>query len=160
MYVLISLTRSFLRKICRDLVDLAGPSPQPSRSRATPPSTTSASPSSAPRRSFVIFSSHFLLTDLFCLNLINLVWQVTTCTPNPLNCGGTGGCRGSIPQLGYNYVQLFGLVSNADYPYLSGVTGQYITVHSGNVGVKNNERYINFSLPGTKDGPSKLTTVQ
>jgi len=49
--------------------------------------------------------------------------EVTTCTPNPLNCGGTGGCRGSIPQLGYNYVQLFGLASNADYPYLSGVTG-------------------------------------
>ena len=49
--------------------------------------------------------------------------QVTTCTPNPLHCGGTGGCRGSIPQLGYNYVQLFGLASNADYPYFSGVTG-------------------------------------
>jgi len=49
--------------------------------------------------------------------------EVTTCTPNPLNCGGSGGCRGSIPQLGYNYVQLFGLASNADYPYLSGVTG-------------------------------------
>jgi len=26
--------------------------------------------------------------------------EVTTCTPNPLKCGGTGG---SIPQLGYNY---------------------------------------------------------
>jgi len=49
--------------------------------------------------------------------------EITTCTPNPLHCGGTGGCRGSIPQLGYNYVQLFGLASNADYPYLSGVTG-------------------------------------
>merc|ERR1719414_536504 len=49
--------------------------------------------------------------------------EITTCTPNPLHCGGTGGCRGSIPQLAYNYVQLFGLASNADYPYLSGVTG-------------------------------------
>merc|ERR1712136_667008 len=27
--------------------------------------------------------------------------QVTSCTPNPLSCGGTGGCMGSIPQLGY-----------------------------------------------------------
>merc|ERR1711936_262022 len=27
--------------------------------------------------------------------------QVTSCTPNPLKCGGTGGCMGSIPQLGY-----------------------------------------------------------
>merc|ERR1711872_1044427 len=31
--------------------------------------------------------------------------EITTCTPNPMHCGGTGGCRGSIPQLGYNYVQ-------------------------------------------------------
>merc|ERR1712198_825678 len=29
--------------------------------------------------------------------------QVTACTPNPLSCGGTGGCYGSIPQLGYTY---------------------------------------------------------
>jgi len=49
--------------------------------------------------------------------------EVTTCTPNPMHCGGTGGCRGSIPQLGYNYVQLFGLATNADYPYWSGTTG-------------------------------------
>merc|ERR1712029_972764 len=45
------------------------------------------------------------------------------CATNPLKCGGTGGCRGSIPQLGYNYVQLFGLATNEDYPYWSGVTG-------------------------------------
>merc|ERR1712055_765307 len=49
--------------------------------------------------------------------------EVTTCTPNPMHCGGTGGCRGSIPQLGYNYVQLFGLATDHDYPYWSGVTG-------------------------------------
>jgi len=49
--------------------------------------------------------------------------EITTCTPNPLNCGGSGGCRGSIPQLGYNYVQLFGLTTNDEYPYWSGVTG-------------------------------------
>merc|ERR1711934_807102 len=24
--------------------------------------------------------------------------EVTSCTPNPLHCGGTGGCHGSIPQ--------------------------------------------------------------
>jgi len=49
--------------------------------------------------------------------------EITTCTPNPLHCGGTGGCFGSIPQLGYNYVQLFGLATNDDYPYWSGATG-------------------------------------
>jgi len=48
--------------------------------------------------------------------------QVTSCTPNPLSCGGTGGCAGSIPQLGYTYIQLFGAVSDADYPYVSGTS--------------------------------------
>merc|ERR1712215_85494 len=27
--------------------------------------------------------------------------QVTSCTPNPTSCGGVGGCKGSIAQLGY-----------------------------------------------------------
>jgi len=49
--------------------------------------------------------------------------EVTTCTPNTLSCGGTGGCKGSIPQLGFNYVQLFGLTTASEYPYWSGVTG-------------------------------------
>lgn len=42
--------------------------------------------------------------------------QVTSCTPNPLSCGGVGGCMGSIPQLGYTYIQLFGHATEDDYP--------------------------------------------
>jgi cathepsin L len=48
--------------------------------------------------------------------------QVTSCTPNPTHCGGTGGCYGSVCQLGFNYIQLFGIVSGEDYPYTSGTT--------------------------------------
>jgi len=43
--------------------------------------------------------------------------HITSCTPNPLQCGGSGGCQGSIPQLGFAYTQLFGLVTEKDYPY-------------------------------------------
>jgi len=50
--------------------------------------------------------------------------HITSCTPNELQCGGNGGCQGSIPQLGFTYTQLFGLVSEADYPYTSGNFGQ------------------------------------
>merc|ERR1712200_82611 len=32
--------------------------------------------------------------------------QVTSCTPNVLQCGGSGGCMGSVTQLGFNYLQL------------------------------------------------------
>jgi len=56
-------------------------------------------------------------------NLVELsTQQVTSCAPNTLNCGGNGGCMGSTPPLGYSYIQLFGQVSEADYPYVSGTT--------------------------------------
>jgi len=48
--------------------------------------------------------------------------QMTSCTPNPLTCGGSGGCTGSICELGFNYIQLFGHVTEEDYPYISGST--------------------------------------
>jgi len=50
--------------------------------------------------------------------------QVTSCTPNTLQCGGTGGCKGSVTQLGFNYLQLFGAVTEEDWPYVSGTTSQ------------------------------------
>merc|ERR1719369_82232 len=49
--------------------------------------------------------------------------HITSCTPNPLQCGGSGGCQGSVPQLGFVYTQLFGLVKEDDYPYTSGNLG-------------------------------------
>jgi len=50
--------------------------------------------------------------------------QLTSCTPNSLECGGTGGCAGSIPQLSFGYTQLFGIVTEAEMPYVSGDFGQ------------------------------------
>jgi len=49
--------------------------------------------------------------------------HITSCTPNELQCGGSGGCKGSIPQLGFVYTQLFGLTADSDYPYTSGNLG-------------------------------------
>jgi len=49
--------------------------------------------------------------------------QVTSCSPNDLQCGGKGGCYGSVTQLGFNYLQLFGHIKEEDYPYKSGTTG-------------------------------------
>ena len=51
--------------------------------------------------------------------------HITSCTPNPLKCGGNGGCQGSIPQLGFTYTQLFGLVKEEEYPYTSGTVSPY-----------------------------------
>lgn len=50
--------------------------------------------------------------------------HIVACSPNPLQCGGNGGCEGSVTQLGFLYTQLFGLTSEADYPYTSGYYGK------------------------------------
>ena len=54
---------------------------------------------------------------------------MTSCTPNTLSCGGSGGCMGSVTQLGFNYLQLFGSVKEEDWPYVSGTTGQWHKYH-------------------------------
>ena len=54
---------------------------------------------------------------------------MTSCTPNTLSCGGSGGCMGSVTQLGFNYLQLFGSVKEEDWPYVSGTTGQSHKYH-------------------------------
>ena len=45
--------------------------------------------------------------------------QLVSCAPNPLQCGGTGGCAGSIEPLAFSYASLFGAITEDDYPYES-----------------------------------------
>jgi len=50
------------------------------------------------------------LTPLSRQNLVD-------CTPNPNQCGGTGGCEGATAELGFAYVANKGMASEASYPY-------------------------------------------
>lgn len=43
--------------------------------------------------------------------------QLVSCSKNPQQCGGTGGCGGSIAELAYDYVQANGMVLEKNYPY-------------------------------------------
>lgn len=45
--------------------------------------------------------------------------QLVECAPNPLSCGGVGGCEGSIPEVAYNYIQLYGMTTEWMMPYTS-----------------------------------------
>ena len=46
--------------------------------------------------------------------------QVLDCTPNPLECGGDGGCAGGTPELAFaRMADLGGLASEWAYPYMS-----------------------------------------
>jgi len=49
--------------------------------------------------------------------------QIIDCTPNPNQCGGTGGCEGGTVELAYDrIIAMGGIASEADYPY-RGVDG-------------------------------------
>jgi cathepsin L len=48
--------------------------------------------------------------------------DVTSCTPNPQDCGGTGGCNGATCELAYSFVASSGIYYNQQWPY-TGTTG-------------------------------------
>merc|ERR1712166_745189 len=52
--------------------------------------------------------------------------QIVSCAPNPDQCGGTGGCKGSTQPLAFNYTMTAGITLSSDYPYTSsiGITGK------------------------------------
>lgn len=41
-----------------------------------------------------------------------------------MHCGGTGGCYGSLIEIGLTYAHMMGVVRESDYPYTSGETGE------------------------------------
>jgi cathepsin L len=43
--------------------------------------------------------------------------DVVSCTPNPDNCGGSGGCNGAIAELGFKWVESNGIATEANWPY-------------------------------------------
>jgi len=58
---------------------------------------------------------------------------MVSCTPNPQQCGGTGGCNGATAELGFAYVQKMGISSEATLPY-RGITGKCVeTTKAANI---------------------------
>lgn len=45
--------------------------------------------------------------------------QITSCTPNPQQCGGTGGCNGAIAELAFDYIKTKGIQQEWTQPYTS-----------------------------------------
>lgn len=59
--------------------------------------------------------------------------NMVSCTPNPQECGGTGGCDGATAELGYEYVKEKGISSEATLPY-RGQTGKCVeTTKAANI---------------------------
>jgi len=72
--------------------------------------------------------------------------QILDCTPNPNDCGGTGGCGGGTPELAFEQMLNKGLTSEWTYPYIS---------YSGsNYKCQNSKLTATASLSGYKVLPS------
>jgi len=49
--------------------------------------------------------------------------QILDCTPNPNDCGGSGGCSGATQELAFDYIQTsVGISAEASYPYTGSST--------------------------------------
>jgi len=84
--------------------------------------------------------------------------QVTQCTPNPNQCGGTGGCEGATAELAYQYVgNVTGLTTNARLPYTASTGSCHWTATSyppvvkvsGYFQVKENDRNGTLEAAGS-----------
>ncbi|KAL4464826.1 hypothetical protein ABPG74_011387 [Tetrahymena malaccensis] len=75
--------------------------------------------------------------------------QLVSCAQNSYNCGGVGGCHGSIAELAFSYVQLFGLTSDYKYSYSS-----YQGVEEGSCSFNPDKQSVEVML----DGYLKLTS--
>jgi len=66
-----------------------------------------------------VLESHWALKTGKLLTLSEQ--QILDCTPNPKECGGTGGCQGGTAELAYaRIMELGGLTTEELYPYVSG----------------------------------------
>lgn len=43
--------------------------------------------------------------------------EILACTPNPNQCGGTGGCSGATQELAFDYVTTKGITTETQWPY-------------------------------------------
>ena len=64
-----------------------------------------------------VLEAHVAINSGLLLDLS--VQQLVDCVQNPYNCGGTGGCSGSIPQLGFDYIAFYGLQGSTKWPYVA-----------------------------------------
>jgi cathepsin L len=80
--------------------------------------------------------------------------HLVSCTPNPDQCGGTGGCQGATSELAFKYIQDHGIAADAHWPYTSGMTGSDGTCSKELV---QNNRFVKIGsyvvLPENKQAP-------
>jgi cathepsin L len=64
-----------------------------------------------------VLESHLAIAENTTDPLILSAQQLVSCTPNPNECGGTGGCEGATAEIGFNYTNHHGIALASTYPY-------------------------------------------
>jgi len=79
--------------------------------------------------------------------------NIVSCTPNPDQCGGSGGCDGATEELAFTYVQQHGITTEANWPYYAqtGVCNQFahtpVATIEGCIKLKeNNSTVLQFAV--------------
>lgn len=91
--------------------------------------------------------------------------QITACTPNPDQCGGTGGCSGATAELAFDYTSKNGGIATAKaYPYTAGggstgkckgSTKTSVATVTGHV--KNKENDLDGLMAAVQIGPVSIS---
>jgi len=64
-----------------------------------------------------VLESHYAISNTGQTPPILAPQTLVSCLKNPQGCGGTGGCEGATPELGFNYTKAKGIALEKDFPY-------------------------------------------
>jgi len=87
--------------------------------------------------------------------------QVLDCTPNPDQCGGTGGCQGGTAELVYaNMMKMGGITTEWYYPYISYYGSNYQCHYNSSVTIPYAQLSNYTKLPSNQYDPLINALVQ
>ena len=104
--------------------------------------------------------SHLAIAENSTKPLVLAPQALVDCGKNPKHCGGTGGCGGSVAELGYNYTKYDGIPLETGYPYTGkdGTCEKYtstVTCESYTKVVENSAKAMETAL--AEAGPVAVT---
>lgn len=65
-----------------------------------------------------VLESHLAIAENSTQPLILAPQTLVNCVSNPKKCGGTGGCKGAIAEIGFNFTRDFSMALESDLPYI------------------------------------------
>jgi cathepsin L len=64
-----------------------------------------------------VLESHLAIAENNTTPVVLAPQTLVDCAHNPKHCGGTGGCEGATPDIGFNFTRNAGIALESNYPY-------------------------------------------